>query len=95
MMMTVGTAIQPGHAQTNLTLADMAPFILYLMDEEIPADFEGRFPQELVAPAFLAQRPRRWGAATVSTKPAEGQALLSDADEKIIFEQLRKLGYVG
>jgi len=65
------------------------------MDEEIPADFEGRFPQELIAPAFLAQRLPRWGAATVSSQPTDGQAVLSDADEKIIFEQLRKLGYVG
>lgn len=94
MTMIAGPAIQPGPIQTKLTLTDMAPLILYLLDEEIPEEFDGRLPEELLKPEQLARRPPRWNNAP-TTLTQENEAQLSASDQAKILDQLRNLGYVA
>ncbi len=57
MLMVTGPAIQPRLLDEKLTLTDMAALILYLMDEAIPEELDGRFPAELLQTAHLAAHP--------------------------------------
>ncbi len=78
-------------------LIDLAPTVLYLLGQPIPADMDGRTLSEIVSPAYLAEnpirhteQPARWD--TPAVQPAS--AAYTAAQEAEIEEQLRQLGYI-
>ncbi len=90
-----GEPIRAGAEIEGANLYDLAPTILHLMGEPIPADMDGRVLAEALRPEYAqvqapaVQRP----VPEVSYAPAGGE--LSDEDEALIAERLRGLGYVG
>jgi predicted AlkP superfamily phosphohydrolase/phosphomutase len=74
-------------------IADVAPTILYLLDQPLPSDLDGRLITEALDPAVLDERPPEYS-------DAESEVLVSDADgysaedEKAVEERLRSLGYL-
>ncbi len=77
----------------RLSVLDVAPLLLYLAGSPVPDDLEGRVPEHLLDPAALAQRPPRVvPAALVPGLPPEPAE--PAADDAILMERLRALGYV-
>jgi predicted AlkP superfamily phosphohydrolase/phosphomutase len=94
-----GSAFRSGHIQeSQIHLLDMAPLILYLLDEEIPEDFEGQLPAAFLDQSLLSTRSPRKGQATVKyseNSPDEHvDSDLSEDDMASVIEQLRGLGYI-
>jgi len=84
-----GTAIKPGYSLSNADMLDLPATILALMDEPIPAEFEGRVLQEaLTEPAQILIAPRRDERTTTH------QADLSPEELEQVLDKLRALGYV-
>jgi predicted AlkP superfamily phosphohydrolase/phosphomutase len=82
------------HAErTFVGIEDVAPTVLYLLGEPLPADLEGRLIAEAIDPDLLDRRPPEYddsGPQEIAG-PAEGYSA-DEAEE--IEERLRGLGYV-
>jgi predicted AlkP superfamily phosphohydrolase/phosphomutase len=78
--------------ELSASIEDIAPTVLYLLGEPIPADLEGRVLFEALRPGLLDERPPVYDdtPALELTRPAE--AVRSDAAE--VEERLRGLGYL-
>lgn len=82
----------------NLSIEDVAPTALYLMDLPIPSDMDGRVISEAFEPAGLQARPIRQSAPT-GFWPNEAEATragekMSEEDEEVIRQRLAALGYL-
>lgn len=89
----LGEPVQPGVEISGATLADLAPTVLHLLGQPIPAAMDGRVLIQALRGPLAAQTPQVVDTpAPVSTT---GAFTLSAADEAAISERLRGLGYVG
>ena len=89
-----GPGIRAGHQVQNARLMDMAPTILYTLDEPIPEEMDGVALTDLFEPDALAQRPIRFTSEQVEG-PARGPAdEESEADREAIRKHLAGLGYL-
>ncbi len=88
-----GAPFKPGAVVDGATLYDIAPTLLFLLDQPVPACFAGRPLVEAFADEWLrSHRPRfaseDQGAAVVPP------VIMSAEDEEKVMERLRALGYV-
>ncbi|MBK7202399.1 hypothetical protein [Candidatus Amarolinea dominans] len=89
----LGEPVQPGVEISGASLADLAPTILHLLGQPIPAAMDGRVLIQALRGPLAAQTPQVVDTpAPVSTT---GAFTLSAEDEAAISERLRGLGYVG
>jgi predicted AlkP superfamily phosphohydrolase/phosphomutase len=96
-----GPAIISGASLPEISILDVAPLLLYLLDVPIPDDLSGRLPTEVIDPLALDQRPASATtqvchdpifAAVSASFPA---GLAYDADEEAtVLKRLKALGYV-
>ena len=92
-----GPGVRRGADAGELSLLDVAPVILYSLDLAVPAEMQGRVPQEIFDPSLLASRPVRVSSQTKATAAAVSHAeggVLSKEDEQVVMERLRELGYI-
>ena len=82
-----------GSAPEGASLQDMAPTLLYAAGVSVPAGLDGRVLEELFAPDFRAARPVQFHEATSEGLPRERSAY-SEAEEAVIEDRLRDLGYM-
>lgn len=94
LFMAMGDDICPGAQVEKASLVDIVPTVLYLLDEPLPIDLDGRVLTEIITPTLLSKRPICYDeqAATRSSEfmPDEWTA----EDEKQIMKHLRNLGYL-
>ncbi len=106
VFMAYGAAIRPGATVENASLYDLAPTILRLMGEQIPAHMDGRVLDEVIVPdvaaAVEAWRTSRAAQRTQSSQDGDRDDMdgdlggeLSEEDRKVLADRLRSLGYVG
>jgi predicted AlkP superfamily phosphohydrolase/phosphomutase len=72
-------------------LVDLAPTILHILGNKIPADMDGRVLTELFEETFLEGRPIEY------SEPAEDEdapATLSDEEQEDVIRRLKDLGYL-
>jgi predicted AlkP superfamily phosphohydrolase/phosphomutase len=70
-------------------IADVAPTVMYLLGEPVPAAFEGRLLAEAIEPALLDERPPEFDdAAELAPVVAEHES------PREVEERLRSLGYL-
>jgi predicted AlkP superfamily phosphohydrolase/phosphomutase len=87
-----GDSFKKGAEIRGARLIDMAPTILYLMGQPVPADMDGRVLEELFEPAFIAGNPIQVG---ISEGSDGGQGAQYSAEEAaIVEERLKALGYI-
>src|SRR5690606_26458368 len=93
IFMAYGANIRPVGELSGAQITDLAPTILHLMGEPVPAHMDGRVLTELLPTGF---RPvQTVDAKEWEPQPAgEGDAL-SEEDVEILTGRLRDLGYVG
>jgi predicted AlkP superfamily phosphohydrolase/phosphomutase len=73
-------------------IIDLAPTILYLLDEKVPEDMDGRVLTEIIKSDFLSSHPIRF-----ESPESEGEAKISGyskREEKYIKDKLKGLGYI-
>jgi predicted AlkP superfamily phosphohydrolase/phosphomutase len=79
----------PVHAE----LVDVAPTILYLLDEAVPADLEGRILMEALRPELLDERPPTYDDEAPAEFDQE-RASLEEEGAAEVERRLRGLGYL-
>jgi predicted AlkP superfamily phosphohydrolase/phosphomutase len=93
-----GKPVRAGSELAGASLYDLAPTILHLMGEPVPAGMDGRVLTEALLPEYasLTQKQVRTGSEVFSPPPASlANDELSDQDLELIADRLRGLGYVG
>jgi predicted AlkP superfamily phosphohydrolase/phosphomutase len=90
VFVAAGAHVASGQAQ-ELSLYDVCPTALALLEQEIPAGLDGRAVDEALDGSFLAAHPVRTGAA-VATRAAEPE--YSDAEAAAVAQHLKELGYI-
>ena len=67
-------------------LIDVVPTLLYLLNQSVPEDIDGKIISTLFTESYRKQTPVRY---------VEGEeALLSNEEEGVIVDRLRDLGYI-
>jgi arylsulfatase A-like enzyme len=91
-----GATIRAGGTVEGASLVDLAPTILALMGEAVPAHMDGRVLSEILASdEELAVRSQA-AAEADAQGDAEGFGhTFSDEEKRLLAERLRSLGYVG
>ncbi|MFN8487044.1 MAG: alkaline phosphatase family protein [Caldilineaceae bacterium] len=96
IFLAYGAAVRAGLAVQNAQLIDLAPTILHLMGEPVPAHMDGRVLQEIIRPEWQPSPRQRSQTPTAGNN---GSALptdvLSAEEQKVLADRLRSLGYVG
>lgn len=88
-----GPEIAPGARIAHAALADLVPTLLYLLDEAVPEDLDGRPLLETVRPEVVRERPVRTGPPW--PPPQAGASAFYSAEEQAQIERrLRTLGYL-
>jgi predicted AlkP superfamily phosphohydrolase/phosphomutase len=72
---------------------DVAPTLLYLMGEPVPADMDGRVLTEIINEDYLFANRIDYSQANESAQP--NAMPYSDAENAEIIESLKNLGYIG
>jgi predicted AlkP superfamily phosphohydrolase/phosphomutase len=76
----------------HASLMDLAPTILYLLGSPVPADMDGRVLTEAFEEEFLKEHPIAYREAEPET--ARQETSLSAAEQAVILERLKGLGYI-
>ena len=100
ILIMAGPSIRPSaEALFDLSLMDVAPTILHLLDLPVPSDLDGRVISEAFVPGLMAARPVRQGEPLgIWNGPEDHQyedGGMSDEDESRLRERLAALGYLG
>jgi predicted AlkP superfamily phosphohydrolase/phosphomutase len=87
-----GPAVAAG-APVQGELVDVTPTVLYLLDEAIPADLEGRVLMEALRPELLEERPPAYDDEAPA-EFAQERAALEEEGTAEVERRLRGLGYL-
>jgi len=97
IFMAYGAAVRKGVEIQNANLTDLAPTILHLMGEAVPAHMDGRVLAAALREDFEPVIRQRRAVAVDSdahSGPSAGE-VLSAEEQKVLADRLRSLGYVG
>lgn len=72
-------------------IIDIAPTVLYLLGQEIPAEMDGRLLDFIIKDEFIASNPLKFNDDKVSTSE---KYLITEEEAKIVEERLKSLGYL-
>ncbi len=87
-----GKNIKKGKIIKNAQIIDLAPTILYMMDQAIPEDMDGKVLTEIFEDDYVqTQRPRYFTEKTKYEKEAQE---FGGEDAEIIKKRLKGLGYI-
>jgi hypothetical protein len=92
-----GPKIRANAALNDLSIVDVAPFVLHSLDLPIPSDMTGRVPVEAFESDALRRRPPRLVAVeqrTPGPERAAPVAVLSAEEEATMVRRLQTLGYM-
>ena len=92
IIVLAGPSVAAG-APVQGELVDVAPTMLYLLGEAIPADLEGRILMEALRPELLDERPPTYDDAPGEFAQQE-RAKLEDEGTAEVERRLRGLGYL-
>jgi predicted AlkP superfamily phosphohydrolase/phosphomutase len=93
VMIARGNAIKPGANLEAARIYDMAPTLLYLMDQEVPDDMDGRVLSEAISEDHLNANPVR-RSAQGGGDPARALEFSPEENADVI-ERLKGLGYIA
>jgi predicted AlkP superfamily phosphohydrolase/phosphomutase len=75
-------------------LIDLAPTILYLLDEPVPPDVDGSVIEGAIIPAHLEEQPVKIADSSARWEQVAASLDYTDEQEREVKEQLRRLGYL-
>ncbi len=89
ILIAAGTGVRRGYSVSDMSIADVAPTVLYALGEAIPEDMDGQPRTDLFADA---RGPVQYGPA-LGGSSAETQGPSADEEEQM-RDKLRGLGYI-
>ena len=89
-----GRDIRPGHQIDDASVLDITPTILYLLDQPVADDFDGKVLTELFTDAFRRNRQPQ-SIASYESGSRRTQAPHPSAIDPQIEARLKSLGYLG
>lgn len=89
-----GPAIRQAELQGEMHLRDLAPTMLYLLNQPVPPDMDGKLLDEAIRPDFLQTHPVQHGDQPAQYTTQRAASQLTDAEEEELKQQLRQLGYM-
>jgi hypothetical protein len=92
IFLAAGPAFRRGRVE-GLSLYDIMPLMTYLKRFPVADDLEGRVPEQVLAPEFLASNPAR-RVASYGPRGAVVTASGASATDEAQLERLRALGYI-
>jgi arylsulfatase A-like enzyme len=87
-----GGPVRKGALVENISVLDIAPIVLGLLDLPLARDMDGRIPPGILDDAMLRHVTTRT-IASYDSVARQGEAVASPYDEEVI-ERLRSLGYL-
>lgn len=91
LVVLAGPSMQSG-VKLSAGIQDVAPTLLYLLDEPVPTELEGRILLEAIDADLLERRPPEYeDAAALRVGESEEYAA---GDSAVVEERLRGLGYI-
>ena len=93
VMIANGQAIRPGSRLELASIYDMAPTLLYLLDQSVPEDMDGRVLLEAISEEHLHANPITLSAPSDTEQPSELE--FSPEENVEMIERLKQLGYIG
>lgn len=90
IFVAAGGSIAPGRLD-ELSLYDIAPTVLALLGQAVPAGLDGVVAEGVLAPGFLAANPLR---STAAAGPRTVDDAFDEAEARAVAEHLRDLGYI-
>src|SRR4030095_3489346 len=93
VMIAKGRSIKPGFDLSVASIYDMAPTLLYLLDQGVPEDMDGRVLTEAITEEHLQANQIRLSAPNESEGPGEME--FSPEENVEMIERLKQLGYIG
>jgi len=86
--------VRPGHQLSNARIVDLAPTILYLLGQPVPASLDGAVLMEAFDHQFLSNHPIVWEEDQIAQEKGRFPIAYTLAEEEAVLEQLSRLGYV-
>lgn len=94
IVLLAGPLVQQGAEVTDATLADFAPTALYLLDQPIPDDMDGRPLLDAITPEVVSSRPVRTCDPWAPPETAVAPQTYSKEEQARVERRLRQLGYM-
>lgn len=95
VFIAAGEGVRRAHSLSGLSILDVAPTLLYMLDVPVPKDLEGRVPEALFEPEHLRAHPISLETASRPQLAKAAQVPAMDARmEEEVMGQLRALGYM-
>src|SRR6185503_11149642 len=92
ILISKGPGIRRGVRLDSASVYDLLPSVMYNAGLPVPDDLDGQVIERLCTDEFLASHPLRTDSP--AQKRAAEREDLSDAEEQMIEEKLRSLGYL-
>jgi predicted AlkP superfamily phosphohydrolase/phosphomutase len=96
-----GPGVRRGEAVAEMSLLDVAPFVLHSLGLPIPDDVSGRLPTQALEPGWAPPRlaePVEVGsrplAAALAAQPVGAGVELDAEEERLVLKRLSALGYL-
>ena len=91
LVVLAGPSARPG-VKLSAAIQDVAPTLLYLLEEPVPTELEGRILLEAIDPDLLERRPPEYEDAA-DIRPGETEEY-AEGETAVVEERLRGLGYI-
>jgi predicted AlkP superfamily phosphohydrolase/phosphomutase len=92
ILVAKGPWFRQGGTVEGATLLDLAPTILHLLGSRVPDDMDGRVLAELFEEGVLRDHPVAYREASAGEVRQDDE--VSPAEQAIILERLKGLGYI-
>jgi predicted AlkP superfamily phosphohydrolase/phosphomutase len=93
VMIASGGAVKAGSRMDVARITDVAPTVLYLMNQALPDDMDGRVLTEIISEEYLSANPFKVSHESADRQAGEMEFSPEENDE--IIESLKNLGYIG
>jgi predicted AlkP superfamily phosphohydrolase/phosphomutase len=94
ILIAKGDPIRKGAQINGARLMDMAPTLLYLSGQKIPAEMDGRVLLDLFEPEYVAKNPVAYDQAKDQDQIGATGSTYSAEDAALVEERLKALGYI-
>lgn len=94
ILFAYGPSIRRGVEVEGARLVDIAPTVLYALDEPVPRDMDGRVLEDLFDESYRSRHAVRFSEPSAGGPEGRSENY-SEEDERVIAERLKDLGYLG
>jgi len=93
-LIACGKNIEKNYSIQGATLVDIAPTVLYLLDQPIPKDMDGKVLEAMFKKEWIRNNPIRHSGERSRRVISEPERELSPEEKEMVKKRLRGLGYL-